>query len=40
MEYAFVHTNPMSMPQNKATIIIKEYQGRTVDWGILTGEGV
>ena len=30
----------MSMPQNKATIIIKEYQGRTVDLGILTREGV
>ena len=40
MEYAFVHTNPMSMPQNKAAIIIKEYQGGTVDWGILTDEGV
>ena len=40
MEYAFVHTNPTSMPQNKADIIIWEYQGGTVDWGILTGEGV
>ena len=40
MEYAFAHTNPTSMPQKKAAIIIKEYQGRTVDWGILTGEGV
>ena len=40
MEYAFAHTNPSSMPQKKAAIIIKEYQGRTVDWGILTGEGV
>ena len=40
MEYAFAHTNPTSMPQNKAAIIIREYQGGTVDWGILTGEGV
>ena len=40
MEYAFVHTNPTSMPQNKVAIIIREYQGGTVDWGILTGEGV
>ena len=40
MEYAFAHTNPTSMPQNKAAIMIREYQGGTVDWGILTGEGV
>ena len=40
MEYAFVHTNPTSMPQNKVAIIIREYQGGTVDWGILTDEGV
>ena len=40
MEYAFVHTNPTSMPHNKAAIIIREYQGGTVDWGILIDEGV
>ena len=40
MEYAFAHTNPTSMPQNKVAIMIREYQGGTVDWGILTGEGV
>ena len=40
MEYAFVHTNPTNMPQKKETIIITGYQGGTVDWGILTGEGV
>ena len=40
MEYAFADTNPTSMPQEKAGIIIKAYQGGTVDWGILTGEGV
>ena len=28
------------MSQNKAAIIIREYQGGTVDWGIFTGEGV
>ena len=27
MEYAFVHTNPTSMPQNKAAIIISAYEG-------------
>ena len=31
MEYAFAHTNPTNMPQKKAAIIIKAYQGRTVD---------
>ena len=40
MEYAFVHTNPTSMPQNKAAIIISEYEGNKIDWGIITGEGV
>ena len=28
MEYAFVHTNPTSMPQNKAAIIISAYEGK------------
>ena len=37
MEYAFAHTNPTCMPQKKAAIINKDYQGGTVDWGILTG---
>ena len=27
MEYAFAHTNPTSMPQKKAAIIITTYQG-------------
>ena len=40
MEYAFVHTNPTSMPQNKAAIIINEYKGNKIDWGIIIGEGV
>ena len=40
MEYAFVHTNPTSMPQNKAAIIIRAYEGDKIDWGIITGEGV
>ena len=40
MEYAFVHTNPTSMPQNKAMIIISAYEGNKIDWGIITGEGV
>ena len=40
MEYAFVHTNPTNMPQKKETIIITGYQGGTVDWGILTEEGL
>ena len=40
MEYVFAHTNRTNMPPKKATIIIKAYQGGTVDWGILTGEGV
>ena len=40
MEYAFVHTNPTSMPQNKAAIIISAYEGHRVDWGIITGEGL
>ena len=40
MEYAFVHTNPTSMPQNKAVIIINEYKDNKIDWGIITGEGV
>ena len=40
MEYAFVHTNPTSMPQNKAAIIISEYEGNKIDWGVITGEGV
>ena len=38
MEYAFVHTNPTSIPQNKAAIIIIAYEGHRVDWGIITGE--
>ena len=40
MEYAFVHTNPTSMPQNKAAIIISEYEGNKINWGIITDEGV
>ena len=40
MEYAFVHTNPTSMPQNKAAIIISAYEGHRVDGGIITGEGL
>ena len=40
MEYAFVHTNATSMPQNKAAIIIKEYEGDKVDSGIIIGKGV
>ena len=40
MEYVFVDTNPTSMPQNKAAIIIREYEGDKVDWGIITSEGV
>ena len=40
MEYAFVHTNPTSMPQNKAAIIINAYEGNRIDWGIITGEGL
>ena len=28
------------MPQNKAAIIISEYEGNKIDWGIITGEGV
>ena len=40
MEYAFVHTNPTSMPQNKVAIIIREYEGDKLDWGIIIGEGV
>ena len=40
MEYAFADTNPTSMPQKKAAIITKDYQGGTVDWGILTRKGV
>ena len=31
MKYAFVHTNPTSMPQNKAAIIISEYEGHKID---------
>ena len=40
MEYVFVHTNPTSMPQNKAAIIISAYEGNIIDWGIITGEGL
>jgi hypothetical protein len=40
MEYAFVHTNPTSMPQNKAAIIISAYEGHHIDWGVITGEGL
>ena len=40
MGYAFVHTNPTSMPQNKASIIINEYEGKKIDWGIITGKEV
>ena len=40
MEYAFAHTNPTNMPQKKVVVIVKAYQGETVDWGILTDEGV
>ena len=31
MEYAFVHTNPMSIPQNKAAIFINSYEGNKID---------
>ena len=35
MEYASAHTNPTSMPQKKAILIIKAYQGGIVVSGIL-----
>ena len=35
-----MHTNPTSMPQNKAAIIISAYEGHRVDWGIITEEGL
>ena len=40
MEYTFVHTNATSIPQNKVAIIIREYEGDKVDWGIITSEGI
>ena len=35
-----MQTNPTSMPQNKAAIIINAYEGNKIDWVIITGEGV
>ena len=35
-----MHTNPTSMSQNKAVIIISAYEGHRIDWGIIIGEGL
>ena len=40
LEYACVHANPYNMPKKKAWLIIMAHQGGTIDWGIITGNGV
>ena len=40
LEFDCVHAKPYNMPKKKARLIIMAYCGGTIDWGIITGEGV
>ena len=40
LEFGCVHANVYNMPKKKACIIITEYSGGAIDWGIIIGEGV
>ena len=40
LEYVCDHANPYIMPKKKAGLIITAYRGGTIDWGIITVEGV
>ena len=37
LEVGCVHVNPYRMPKQKADIIIDTFEGRTVDWVVITG---
>ena len=40
LEYVCIHQNPHSMPKKKAGLIILAHEGRKIDWGCITGEGI
>ena len=37
LEVGCVHVNAYGMPKQKAGIIIDTFEGRVVDWGVITG---
>ena len=37
LEVGCVHVNAYGMPKQKAGIIIDTFEGRAVDWGVITG---
>ena len=37
LEVGCVHVNAYGMPKQKAGVIIKTFEGRVVDWGVITG---
>ena len=40
LKYMCIHQNPHSMPKKKAGLIILAHEGRKIDWGCITGEGI
>ena len=40
LEYVCIHQNPHSMPKKRAGLIILAYEGRKIDWGCITGDGI
>ena len=37
LEFSWVHINAHRMPKQKARIIIDTFEGRAIDWGVITG---
>ena len=37
LEVGCVHVNAYGMPKQKAGVIIETFEGRAVDWGVITG---
>ena len=40
LDYVCIHHNPYNMPKKKAGLIILAHEGRPINWGNITGEGV
>ena len=40
LEYICLHLNPHSMPKKRAGLIILAYEGKKIDWGCITGDGI
>ena len=40
LEVGCVHVNAYGMPKQKAGVIIETFEGRAVDWGVITGQAL